>query len=1350
MKKIIVTCTLGILLAFVSHAQEIKPSEQAQGMAQVQNAVVDHSTGIFNYKVPLFELASGDYKLPVTLSYTASGVKVDDTPGTCGYGWHLMAGGVVTRTMRGGLPDEKYHTGYSFKPVTAIDDQVRKDVSKHYRDGESDIFTAAFNGRTVHFIIAPTDIPSKFRVAPLEKTGVKIEHEMEMYTDAIKSWKITDENGIVYIFDEIEQFHNLEIGSEVARNGVSGLQYNSSWYLSEIILPTSKNIKFRYTDQIRNLLHDPYDTDFIYYSYFTTTAYQYGSPIQEYRFDLTPHQESIKNLINSIKWNLSYYHLNLQLEYMNQRMDALQRNGSFSLLNMLTTSFLNAMRAYDHCLGIIGNLSPYLVSTQQIFSDLNAIENSIQGSSIAVQMIKSEINALRQIYVRAFSTPTLRKYSSSSSGRTYKSTYKYLSGITCEDQEVVLEYEDRGSRKALRKIHLLSYLRDTINRVELTNITNGLLKEITIKSPSSSEQSCQKFSYYKENEISYGSDIWGFYNGDTSSDILKTITGPHTYIHVPSFSYSEMKKEYERLGMYLNLGNGDPHADWIKRFSMKSIATFTGGQINIDYERNRLFNEIYGGIRTKNIVIMDGHGGRDSIHYHYNINTSSSAVLVINNLSLGEHINYMASDDIMFNRIQHDEIGILNTGNNGIIYTYVRAERVGNGSTAYYFCAPRFFFYTLHNIPFQYPYWLVGLPIGKVEYDKEGRKIMMSKNIYHATIPPGTDLGNAIDFVIDYQVPFPFSEKELQLKPSAYYMDGQSMANDYKNRPNIPICYYQNTFTYIHPYSNIYLPNLSLRVDYLGPIKKYDLYHGGRVTLKEQTEYIFDLDNDVPSQTHQGLYELFNKLPETGYVANNTSYRYGAYHCDPVQTTQVASNGDKIDVFIRKVADVSPENDMYMFIDSMKTDNVLAPVILQQKYITRNNKSFLVEENVTLYSMDTLKGKRTYFPVTNHLLKTDGLEAVSLPSLTQVSNLFSKDSSIYSLTRFSYAKNGEFHRMTGVSRSNESVSRIYDTGNGKLILEAKHSIPSRMDAIDFYRKLKMDYNKHSLIMEGIDLAYMPQYEKFYESMQEFNTFHQKYPILAAFEKEKVQVAIKYFISTLLDPFPSIDSLPYREIIREEYKNIKDLYTRSAENAHMNNNDKVLYLFVVNLIARFATYLDEDKFNAFKFTVDPNVAGLNLKKTLNAIVEDNYNYRLILFQNKPFAQTNSFNCKATYKDGTFTTFTKSISSEKGWSYKEVNIDLNGINNKENIQTIEINISNGIYATIYGIALAILVPVGTEFEAVSRDPFGRVFCKLNHLQQLERYEYDGLGRVIKVFNTRGDIIQEFEYNEVTITN
>ena len=66
---------------------------------------VDLSTGKFGLNVPFYTISNQFIELPVGLSYSTSGVKVDQLSSEIGIDWNLYGGGAVTRILKG-YPDE--------------------------------------------------------------------------------------------------------------------------------------------------------------------------------------------------------------------------------------------------------------------------------------------------------------------------------------------------------------------------------------------------------------------------------------------------------------------------------------------------------------------------------------------------------------------------------------------------------------------------------------------------------------------------------------------------------------------------------------------------------------------------------------------------------------------------------------------------------------------------------------------------------------------------------------------------------------------------------------------------------------------------------------------------------------------------------------------------------------------------------------------------------------------------------------------------------------------------------------------------------------------------------------------
>ena len=206
-----------------------------------------------------------------------------------------------------------------------------------------------------------------------------------------------------------------------------------------------------------------------------------------------------------------------------------------------------------------------------------------------------------------------------------------------------------------------------------------------------------------------------------------------------------------------------------------------------------------------------------------------------------------------------------------------------------------------------------------------------------------------------------------------------------------------------------------------------------------------------------------------------------------------------------------------------------------------------------------------------------------------------------------------------------------------------------------------------------------------------------------------------------------------------------------------NIDPVLkdrFTSMLQFVRYNVTRFNESTYRFLGFKGDPMVAGLNLSRILSVNVDKYRVFNLAVVMRKISVSDESVSCKVTYKDGSSQSFQKILNIEKNdWRVGVLKIDLSEQPTPENIVKLEVwaPLYGGIYAgKIYGGALAVLSPDGVEYEALSQDQQGRIFCKLNHLMQLERYEYDGLGRVTKVFDQDGNLLRRTEYNEAIVTN
>jgi YD repeat-containing protein len=218
-------------------------------LAKYGDVPVDLSTGIPQINIPIMNFSDKDINMDVSLSYHASGIRVDQEASWVGLGWALNTGGVITRVLRG-QPDG-YHSTYNntFNTRTSISDYDASSSPSNYfdqvntlarlaannvTDNGADIFYYNFNGKAGKFFL---DENANATFTKYEDFKVQMVNKNNSYGNIDDSYfVITDEKGIRYEFAAIESTGDLSLNS-----------YISAWYLSKITSPSGGEIKIEYT-----------------------------------------------------------------------------------------------------------------------------------------------------------------------------------------------------------------------------------------------------------------------------------------------------------------------------------------------------------------------------------------------------------------------------------------------------------------------------------------------------------------------------------------------------------------------------------------------------------------------------------------------------------------------------------------------------------------------------------------------------------------------------------------------------------------------------------------------------------------------------------------------------------------------------------------------------------------------------------------------------------------------------------------------------------------------------------------------------------------------------------------------
>lgn len=113
MKKLFFSLLSLCLSASVFGQMSLQPNVfQSPEISSLMREVVSPvslSSGTVSTSVPLYTLQKGGIKVPLSLNYDASGVKVDAQPSWVGQNWSLSTGGMISRIVKG-VPDEAFVT----------------------------------------------------------------------------------------------------------------------------------------------------------------------------------------------------------------------------------------------------------------------------------------------------------------------------------------------------------------------------------------------------------------------------------------------------------------------------------------------------------------------------------------------------------------------------------------------------------------------------------------------------------------------------------------------------------------------------------------------------------------------------------------------------------------------------------------------------------------------------------------------------------------------------------------------------------------------------------------------------------------------------------------------------------------------------------------------------------------------------------------------------------------------------------------------------------------------------------------------------------------------------------------
>lgn len=250
MKKILIPAALLFISAMQAQQPATKaslpniipPSPTAYALGNYGNVPIGLFTGSPNISVPLFTYKTGSIDLPLSLSYSSNGVKVDEISTNVGLGWNLNFGGVITRMVRDGADESSTHIAVPEIISGAYSDAVTNNFlftlgnASDALDTEADMYSFNFNGYSGKFFYDQNNQPHI-----IDQQAVKIERTGNANGDG-QDFLLTVPTGEKYYFTEKERTMYRSVGS--GHSTPSGAV--TAWYLTKIVHPNGDELYLNY------------------------------------------------------------------------------------------------------------------------------------------------------------------------------------------------------------------------------------------------------------------------------------------------------------------------------------------------------------------------------------------------------------------------------------------------------------------------------------------------------------------------------------------------------------------------------------------------------------------------------------------------------------------------------------------------------------------------------------------------------------------------------------------------------------------------------------------------------------------------------------------------------------------------------------------------------------------------------------------------------------------------------------------------------------------------------------------------------------------------------------------------
>lgn len=258
--------------------QVVPPTPNAMKMTDYYAQQPGLYTGTAKVNIPLYTIDFDGWNLPLSLSYNATGIRTNEEATEVGLGWALNATGIISRTIRGG--DDLFRGTVVGKGIGFIHDgtpitldmgfdrfterfppsgSYYDHVARAVPDTEPDIFNYNFFGYSGSFTLSQkaSSADGKSHVIKLteDATSILFDDQAELFTvitpDGFKGEFTVKERSTSTTGKRETDNRQVACGEDYINhffliNESGRLRTITSWYLSKITSPRSRQISFNY------------------------------------------------------------------------------------------------------------------------------------------------------------------------------------------------------------------------------------------------------------------------------------------------------------------------------------------------------------------------------------------------------------------------------------------------------------------------------------------------------------------------------------------------------------------------------------------------------------------------------------------------------------------------------------------------------------------------------------------------------------------------------------------------------------------------------------------------------------------------------------------------------------------------------------------------------------------------------------------------------------------------------------------------------------------------------------------------------------------------------------------------